>query len=179
MALLRGINVGGRNRVAMADLRAVVEALHHTDVATYIQSGNVAFTGRDAPTTELAGELEAAIAERLGVAPRVVVLTRAELAEAVAANPFPDEPNPKAMHAAFRATPFPAAECEAVAVALAAARERGSREDARIVGRAVYLHTPDGLANSELATRLAKPKAGVTARNWATVTKLLTMLQST
>jgi hypothetical protein len=94
VALLRGINVGGRNRVAMADLREVVLGLGHTEVATYIQSGNVVFTSEEADTARIAAALERAIAEPLGVQPKVIVLTRAELAQVVADNPFPDGPNP-------------------------------------------------------------------------------------
>jgi uncharacterized protein (DUF1697 family) len=63
IALLRGINVGGRNRVAMADLRTVVLGLGYTDVATYIQSGNVVFTGEEAETAMIAAALERAIAD--------------------------------------------------------------------------------------------------------------------
>lgn len=178
MALLRGINVGGRNRVAMADLRAVVESLGHGEVATYIQSGNVVFAGREASTSELAVELEEAIAQRLDVRPRVIVLARAELAGIVEANPFPDETDPKRLHAVVRAETFPQPERDALLAALAEARRRGSREDARVVGRTVYLRTPDGLAASELAARLARPAAATTARNWATVAKLLALLDT-
>ena len=76
IALLRGINVGGRNKVAMADLRDVVTSLGHADVVTYIQSGNVVFTAgeREADTKALAKALEEAIAAALGVRPAVVVL---------------------------------------------------------------------------------------------------------
>jgi uncharacterized protein (DUF1697 family) len=87
VALLRGINVGGRNRVAKADLREVVLGLGHTEVATYIQSGNVVFTSEEADSAAIAAALEGAIAEHLGVRPKVVVLTRAELAQVVADNP--------------------------------------------------------------------------------------------
>ncbi len=72
VALLRGINVGGRNRVAMADLREVVSSLGHAGVATYIQSGNVLFSSDQADTARLAADLEQAIAGRLGVQPGVV-----------------------------------------------------------------------------------------------------------
>jgi hypothetical protein len=84
IALLRGINVnvGGRNRVAMAGLCQVVLGLGYTDVATYIQSGNVVFASEEADTAMIAAALERAIAEHLGVRPKVVVLTRAELAVA-------------------------------------------------------------------------------------------------
>jgi len=71
VALLRGINVGGRNRVAMADLREVVLGLGHTEVATYIQSGNVVFTSEEADTARIAAALERAIAKYLGVRPTV------------------------------------------------------------------------------------------------------------
>ena len=102
VALLRGINVGGRNRVAMADLRQLTEALGHTEVATYIQSGNVIFTSPDTDCGALADALEQAIARSLAVRPAVVVLSRADLAQVIADNPFPGEANPRCLHAVFR-----------------------------------------------------------------------------
>jgi uncharacterized protein (DUF1697 family) len=181
VALLRGINVGGV-RVAMPELRGVVAALGHVDVATYIQSGNVVFTaadpGRD--TAALAEELEEAIAAELAVTCPVVVRSRAELATAVAANPYPDEPDPKRVHAFFLL-----GDGGPDAVAHVAERERraaakGGRDEARIVGRTLYLHTPDGFGRSELAKELSRPRgpAQGTARNWATVTKLRAMLEA-
>jgi uncharacterized protein (DUF1697 family) len=178
VALLRGINVGGRNRVAMAALRGVVEGLGHTEVATYIQSGNVVFTSEDTDTGALAGALERAIGEQLGVRPRVVVLTCAELARVVADNPFPDEDNPRNLHAVFRNVPLDPGELAAVAAAERRARERGGRDRARVVGTTLYLHTPDGFGRSELATELTRAggdRQDGTARNWATVRKLLAM----
>jgi uncharacterized protein (DUF1697 family) len=181
VALLRGINLGGRNRVAMAALREVVEGLGHTEVATYIQSGNVVFTSGEADPARIAGGLERAIADRLGVRPRVVVLTCGELAQVVADNPFPGEPNPRNLHAVFRNAPPGPEELAAVAAAQRRAREQGSRDQVRVVGRTVFLHTPDGFGRSELAAALtratgaqAADSAG-TARNWATVQKLLAM----
>jgi uncharacterized protein (DUF1697 family) len=88
IALLRGITVGGRNRVAMAGLCQVVLGLGYTDVATYIQSGNVVLASEEADTAMIAAALERAIAEHLGVRPKVVVLTRAELARVAADNPL-------------------------------------------------------------------------------------------
>ena len=67
VALLRGINVGGRNKVPMADLREVVTSLGHTGVTTYIQSGNVLFSTADTDTAKLAAALESAIGERFGI----------------------------------------------------------------------------------------------------------------
>jgi uncharacterized protein (DUF1697 family) len=176
VALLRGINVGGRNKVAMADLREVVSSLGHTDVVTYIQSGNVVFTSRSADTAGLAASLETRLAERLGVRPLVVVLSRDELARVIADNPFPDETDPKHLHAWFRAEPLEPDELRAVGEAEQRARQKGSRDDVRVVGRTLFLRTPDGLGRSELAAQLARPAARATARNWATVTKLLALM---
>src|SRR5580658_866791 len=92
IALLRGINLGVRNKIAMADLRAVMAELGHEDVATYIQSGNVVFTADEtARATAMADEISAAIAAKLGVTAPVIVLARPELAQILAANPFPQE----------------------------------------------------------------------------------------
>lgn len=179
VALLRGINVGGRNKVAMADLRAVVSSLGHTDVATYIQSGNVLFTAADSPA--LASDLERAIASELGVSPSVVVLTRDELAQVVRDNPYPDEPNPKALHAVFLTTsPTPATD-EALAGTLRRLEGTGSRDSAQLIGCTIYLHTPDGFGRSKLAELIVQsraPELAGTARNWKTITKLLAMFDS-
>jgi uncharacterized protein (DUF1697 family) len=169
VALLRGINVGGHGRVAMADLREVVASLGYEDVATYVQSGNVVFTA-EAPD---AAALEAAISERLGVSPAVIVLSREELERVVDRNPWPDEKDGKHLHAIFTAG-------EPDADVVAAAQEKASGGDeARIVDGTLYMHTPNGLGRSKLAAELSRrgPKDG-TARNWTTVTKLLAMLRS-
>ena len=181
VALLRGVNVGGRNKVAMADLRKVVESLGHGDVATYIQSGNVVFTSNDTNTAAIAGELGRALEETLGVRSIVVVLSRAELARVIADNPFPDEANPRQLHAIFRGGEVGAEETAAVAAAERRAGDKGGRDQAKVVGRTVYLRTPDGLGRSELAAQLARSTSaaedrGGTTRNWATVTRLLAML---
>ncbi|MGH3768757.1 MAG: DUF1697 domain-containing protein [Pseudonocardiaceae bacterium] len=180
VALLRGINVGGRNRVAMADLRAVVTSLAHTDVATYIQSGNVVFTSTQTDTTAIATALERAIAASLDVRPVVVVLARNELSQVVAGNPYPDETNPKCLHAAFTRGHIGPEALEAIAAAQQRATDKGSRDEAAVVGRTLFLHTPDGLGRSELAAQLSRasgPLTSATMRNWATVTTLLAMCE--
>lgn len=176
VALLRGVNVGGRNRVAMADLREVVSSLGHSDVATYLQSGNVVFTS--AAAAGLAIALEQAIADRADVRPQVVVLSRAELAEVVATNPYGHEADPKRVHAVFRVVEPGPDERTAVALAVRDSRQRGARDDASVVGRTLFLHTPDGFGRSDLAARLARRPGSGTARNWATVTALLRLLEA-
>jgi uncharacterized protein (DUF1697 family) len=180
VALLRGINLGGKNRVAMGDLRALVTELGHADVSTYIQSGNVLFTAApNADTAALARAMSAAIAAKLGVTSPVVVVSREELARIVAANPFPDEPDPRRVHVVLLSEPPGAELADKIEAALAKSAAKGSRDDIRPIGRALYLHTPDGFGNSDLSVGLmrivAAPKAGLTgtARNWATTTKLL------
>jgi uncharacterized protein (DUF1697 family) len=181
VALLRGINVGGRNKVAMADLRDVVQSLGHTDVATYIQSGNVVFTSPGADDSALADALEKAIAGRLGVQPAVVVVSQKELAKVIAGNPYPGEDNPKYVHAVFRrSAPGPDA-LTAIADAHQRAAGKGCRDEYAVSGRVLYLHTPDGLGRSEFAAQLAKPAGRIgqgTARNWSTVLRLMAMVEA-
>jgi uncharacterized protein (DUF1697 family) len=183
VALLRGINVGGRNKVAMAELRALMAELGHADVATYIQSGNAVFTSAQADTTDttkLADQLEQAIADRLNVPCGVVVVSRDELQQVIEGNPFPAEDNPKAVHAVFRRAELTGEEQAKVAQAVERAQAKGCQDEAVIVGRTMFLHTPDGLGRSELSAQLARTAASKTgtARNWATVHKLRAMLDA-
>ena len=180
VGLLRGINLGGRNKVAMADLRGLVSELGHADVSTYIQSGNVLFTAAaDADTSALAAGLSRAIADKLGVSSPVVVVSREELAQIVAANPFPAEPDPRRVHAVVLSEPpWPdlTVKLDAARAKSAAASEA---DQVLAIGRTLYLHTPAGYGRSVLAEALLRvvssPKSGATgtARNWATMTKLL------
>jgi uncharacterized protein (DUF1697 family) len=190
--LLRGVNNLGGKKVAMAELREVVTSLGHADVMTYIQSGNVLFTPRPADgrtaghaghadTAALAAELERAIADALGVRARAVVLSREELARCMHDNPYPDETNPKLLHAVLLPE-IPGPSLAAwVADAGRQVRANGSRDEARLLGRAVYLHTPDGYPRSELRRVLARaggPTSAAlagTARNWATVSRLVAL----
>jgi uncharacterized protein (DUF1697 family) len=181
LALLRGINVGGHNKVAMADLRELAAGLGYTDIATYIQSGNLLFSSSAADPAGLAAQLEREIPARLGVRPAVVVVSAAQLAQVIADNPFPQATNnPKYLHAVFRNDDISKAGMASVAAALRRARAAGSADDAIVVGRTLFLYTPAGLGRSDLAVQLGRSaaQAGGTARNWATVTRLMTMLDA-
>jgi uncharacterized protein (DUF1697 family) len=191
IALLRGINLGGRNKVAMADLRALVAGLGHTDVTTYIQSGNVLFTaaggapGHSAPDpVAMAEAMSAAIAVKLGVTSPVIIVPRAELAQILAANPFPDEPDPKRVHAVVLSQPPWPDLTTRIEAALGQARGKGSQDEIQAIGRTLYLHTPEGYGRSDIAQILLRvvhaPKAGGTgtARNWSTMTKLLALCEA-
>ena len=178
VALLRGINVGGRNKVAMADLRQVAADLGYTDVSTYIQSGNLLFAADEHDPAGLAAALGRRIAERLGIRPAVVVISAAELGRVLAGNPFPYATDPRLVHAVFRNDDLSDAGRAAVTAAVTTARSGGSRDEAVVIGRTLYLHTPDGFGRSQLAAQLiASPaQAGGTARNWATITRLMALL---
>src|ERR1019366_897725 len=183
VALLRAINLAGRNRVAMADLRQMATSLGHTEVATYIQSGNVVFTTTQTDTGKLAETLEQEIGRCLDVRPGVVVLSRDQLAEVIADNPYPQAADPRCLHAVFRRQDLSQAEIAAVAAARQRARVKGSRDEVTVVRRTLFLYTPDGMGRSELATQLARSTAATgtgtagTARNRATVTRLLDQIR--
>ena len=188
VALLRGINVGGRNKVPMAELREVAASLGHTGVSTYIQSGNVLFSTGETDTGQLAAALEAAISERFGLRASVVVLSRDELARILDGNPYRDEPNPRLVHVVFLNAELPPDVLDRIGAAQAAVAAKGSRDTVQVAGQAVYLHTPDGFGTSELAqvllSRVLGPPAKqkkqatvATARNMATSAKLLSLCE--
>ena len=167
LALLRGINVGGRGTVRMEDLRALVAGLGHDRVQTYIQSGNVIFQGEEAEPEAVALAIEERMARDWGRAVPVLVLTAQRLAHAANGNPFAGA-DPRTLHVTFLAGP-PALE------RLAAIRAADHLPDAfRVVGREVYLHCPQGYGNTTLTNGFFEARLGVraTTRNWNTVTRL-------
>ncbi len=170
----------------MAELRQVVASLGHGDVATYIQSGNVVFTAAkpDADSSALADDLEIAIADRLAFRPAVVVLAHRELTNVVRDNPFRAEDDHRLLHAVFlREAPGPN-EVASVEAAVERARNKESRDDVRVIGRTLYLWTPDGFARSIVRSELSRsgqhrtPMQAGTARNWGTVKTLVSLLES-
>jgi len=169
IALLRGINVGKTKRLAMADLRALLEELGFTDVRTYVQSGNVVFAG---PKAGAAKKIEAGIAERFGFDVPVIVRTEAELAAVVEANPLKAVADDDAKHlVSFLSKKVPAATLDDVD------REAFAPEEFVLAGTELYLWCPGGVHKSKLAKKLSDRKLGAiaTARNWRTVEKLLAM----
>ncbi len=177
VALLRGINVGGRNKIGMADLRTAVSSLGFSEVSTYIQSGNVLFSTRETDTTVLAQELGEKIASTFVVNAGVVVVTRDQLAAILSQNPYTGEPNPKYVHVVFLGAEPDQALLDRIAAAGEAAAAKGTRDSVTVRGRVMYLHTPDGYGTSDLSQAVMRISTSVngTARNMATTTKLLAM----
>lgn len=175
VVLLRGINVGGHGKLPMAQLRSVLEGLGATDVATYIQSGNVVLRHGERQPARLQKAIAQAVQAVAGFAPEVLVLRAADFRHAVEANPFPDaakEQEGKALHLSFLATKpkaFDAERWEANA---------GPGEAVHWVGKVLYLYAPQGLSRSKLAPKVERwLGVSATSRNWRTVMKLLEMTQ--
>ncbi len=173
VALLRGINVGGRNRLPMKALVAVFEGLGYCDARTLIQSGNVVFRAPDGESGAVAGRITREILARHGFEPVVVVLSASAFEDAVARNPFPT-PAGKALHAYFLAG-RPASPDLTRLAGLAADTERFE-----LVGRVFYLLAPEGIGRSRLAPAVeAALGVAATARNWNTIMALAAMLRDT
>ena len=167
VALLRGVNVGGRSKVSMKELRQLFEDLGYTGVVTYIQSGNVVFDAARPPASPAA--IEKRIADAFGFDVAVVLCTPTELAAIVEHCPYPD---PAKVHVMFfNRAPAKAAFAELDAAAFGA--------DEFTVGRKeLYLYLPNGVGRSKLPAALARqaPREA-TLRNWRTVTELLELSQ--
>jgi len=169
LALLRGVNVGGRHKLPMAELRALLESRGYTGVCTLIQSGNVCFTPPPGAAAD-EGELAALLSERFGFEIPVLLCPGAEWEGILAANPFPDETEHVYVLLLGR-TP------DAQAVARCAALPRGA-DDFRVVGRTVYLLLRAGVTSSALDIPRLERALGTrgTVRNWATACKLRALL---
>jgi len=169
VVLLRGINLGSRNRVAMPKLRAALEDAGFDDVQTYLQSGNVVLSSGLTPA-KVAAKCKRQIAESFGLDVEMLVRSEAQLAAIVKLDPLGKvASDPKRCQVTFLAAK-PKREVVERLEALAAGKERLAAH-----GRELYAWHPNGVGRSKLAAGLAAKDLGVaaTARNWATVTALL------
>ncbi|MCE7987844.1 MAG: DUF1697 domain-containing protein [Caldilinea sp. CFX5] len=171
IGLLRGINVGGNNKLPMKELVTLLQGLGLQQVKTYIQSGNVVFQSDRTDRTALAAAITAAIDKSYGFAPQLFILTVAELEAAIAANPFPEgESEPKTLHLFFLDA-APTNPDWAKVEALKAPNERFA-----LIDKVFYLHAPDGIGRSQLAEKFHRGwQVGITARNWRTVQEIAQM----
>lgn len=173
IALIRGINVGRNKRIAMADLRAMLESLGYADVRTLLQSGNAVFTGRGS-ASEVALAVEEAMTERLKVSARVLVRNPAQLAKAIRADPFGDRAAEGSKHFLGFLDVEPTTAVVDKVPELGPDAETAP-DEARYVDGHLYLWCPNGLSKSTLWQVNWDRLLGtaVTMRNWNTVTKLL------
>jgi uncharacterized protein (DUF1697 family) len=172
--LLRGINVGGRNKIPMTELRASLSALGLERVATYIQSGNVVFQSPAGAAQEIAAGIERQIVDVFGIGLAVMLRTPAELGAIADANPFLEgEANLSRLHVAFL-------DRAPTASAVTQLDPHRSPPDAfSVVGCEIYLHFPNGSGRSKLTIDYFERRLGVraTARNWKTLVRLRAMTQ--
>lgn len=169
--MLRGINLGSHKRVAMPALRELFGGAGFKDVRTYVQSGNIVL-GSDLAPAKLEARCERLLADELGLEVDVIVRTRDELAAVVALNPLGDVAvNPKRYQVSFMSAELDPSVVQEIEALVAAP------EQLVVSGRELYAWHPEGVARSKLWNRLASKKLGLnaTARNWTTVTTLLSM----
>lgn len=169
IAFFRGINVGGHHLLPMKALKALLEGIGCDGVSTYIQSGNVAFSHKEARADVLSTKISQAVMSGFGFEPQVLLLTLDQLTAAHGANPFPaGESEPKTLHLYFLAGDAENADWNVLDTL------KSVTEQYRLVDRVFYLHAPDGIGRSKLAAKVEK-LLGVTAtaRNWRTVEKVL------
>lgn len=174
IALLRGVNVGGNNILPMKDLRAIVEALGHKNVRTYIQSGNCVFQANETDNEKIAAALGAAIEKQAGFRPAICVLTKDQLDAAIAKNPFDvSEDDLKNVYLYFLLEKAPAFDAEAL-------RAFATQGEAFLLSEGVfYLHAPNGVGRSKLAEKLGKfLTVETTARNLRSAKKIADLASS-
>ena len=173
VALLRGINVGGKTSLPMKELVSILEDLDCRNVRTYIQSGNAVFQNSEKVPDRLSKKIRAAIKDRCGLEPQVLLLRPGELQQAVDSNPFPAaESKPTTLHVNFLAKAPAKPDLPALD------RLKNASEQFELKDRCFYLHAPDGIGRSKLATG-AERLLGVpmTGRNWRTVMKLMEIVK--
>jgi len=173
VALLRGINVGGKNKLPMVDLRDMVEDAGGGEVATYIQSGNVLFEATKAASKAVVVELERALEDRLGHPIPVVFRSRADLEAVIDGNPYPAAAkDPPTVHVGFLAAKPKAATVGRLDP------DRSPDDEFSVLGREIYLHLPGGVGKTKLTSAYLDKTLGttVTIRNWKTTLKLAELL---
>ncbi len=175
ISMLRGVNVGGHNRIKMDALRALYESLKLGSPRTYVQSGNVIFRTREKNSAAaLAQKIQNAIERKFGFRPEVILRTTEEMRNAIAATPFTgrnlepgktvitflaDDAGPDAYDKLLTLRDFP--------------------EELHLLGRELHIYFPDGMGRSKLPWAKIERLLGTpgTARNWNSVTKMLAMAE--
>lgn len=171
ISMLRGVNLGARNRIKMDDLRALYESLQLQQPCTYVQSGNVIFHANEKSQARLAQKIQEGIGNQFGFRPEVILRTTKELKQSLAANPFRArrdiEPS-KLLITFLSAKPGP--EAQAVIRNL-----KVRREELYLIGRELYIYFPDGIGKSKLPWSSVERLLNVTgtARNLNSVVKML------
>jgi len=171
IALFRGINVGGHNKLPMRELVGVLEELGFINIETYIQSGNVVFDCEESDVLLLSKKIQEAISKSHGFAPAIILLKAEEMKAAIDANPFREaEDEPKTLHLYFLALQPENIDMDRLESA------KKANERYALKGNIFYLLAPDGIGRSKLAANVDKSLGvATTARNWRSVIKIMEM----
>jgi uncharacterized protein (DUF1697 family) len=168
VALFRGINVGKAKRIAMADLRALLEKLGFENVRTLLNSGNAMFTARKAPAEKLASRIRAEVANKLGVDALVIVKSGEDIASIIQGNALAEVATDGS-----RLLVAMANDARAIAVLKKVAAQKWGEERVHVGKHAAYLWCANGILESKAAVALLKDLEGLgTTRNWATLSKI-------
>jgi uncharacterized protein (DUF1697 family) len=174
VALLRAVNLAGKNKVGMADLREMCGGLGYEEARTLLQSGNLVIRAAAGASGKLERELHEATKKKLGVETEYFVRTEAEWDAVLAKNPYPTHAKRDPGHLLVMFLKDAPDKMQAAALDEAIT----GRETARVIGRHAYLYYPDGVGTTKLTNAKIEKSLGMrgTARNWNTVTKLAAML---
>jgi uncharacterized protein (DUF1697 family) len=177
VALLRGINVGGKRKVPMPELRALAEKAGYSEIETYVNSGNLIFNSRNDKADKVADRLEKLIEDHFGFFIDVVVRTAEQWEKYASSSPFPDaaKERPHLVLLGLSRRPFDRT------VAAKLSERAGKSERIRILEDAIWVDFGGGVARSKLTPALFDKAAGstVTMRNWRTVLKIHELLEQT
>lgn len=175
ISMLRGINVGGKNKIAMPALRALYESLGFTRVATYVQSGNVVFDSDEQDAARTARAIEEGIAQTLGLSLPVIVRDESCLQRVIASHPFAarNAADPTKLHITFLSAAPSAAALDRLTL------PTGCADEFAVEDREIYLFCPSGYGVTKLSNNFFEKKLGLaaTTRNWKTVHALLELAQ--
>lgn len=173
ISLLRGVNVGGKNKLAMSDLKALCAELKFVNVTTFIQSGNVVFSVEKGDSRDISKKLESGIDKKFGLSVPVITRTVEEMEKAVVQNPYS-----KLKDKSIESLYISYLERAPKAPEIAAVRGYSYPPDEfRIMGQEVYIHCPNGYGNTKLNNNFFENKLKIraTTRNWKTSNELLNM----
>ena len=172
VALFRGINVGKAKRIAMADLRVLLDKLGYTDVQTLLNSGNAVFTGDAAPNSKHADRIHDAVLKKTGIDAMVIVKSAKDMAGVIEGNELGTEANDHS-----RLLVALCNDAKGLAGVKKLASQQWGEEKLHVGKHAAYLWCANGILESKVAVALLKGLDGSgTTRNWATLNKILALM---